>query len=347
MAKVDDCNPVAEMYRELLQYAESHQADLDRYGEGRFLNQFERQVADELGMEAAVFLPSGVMAQLVAIQVWASERGLNRFACHETCHLIRHEEDAYKELLSLEAVLVGTDGKLPVLADLAVLARQPVSSLVYELPMRHLGGDLPDWEAWSAIKNFCREQQIRLHIDGARLFETEPYYGRTVKEIVAGADSLFLSFYKGFASTSGSMLLGSKRFVEEAKVWIRRFGGNLFQLYMLAIPARMNFEKRRHSFAPLVEKARSVGAALHRDLGLTVQPIPVKTNMFHVLIPGSADQLTPRIKAARTPGFNASAWPDYSPSGYCRCEFTVGEATLQLADRELIEVFSKLLSERP
>lgn len=343
MKEGDDHNPIAEMYRDLLAYAESRRIDVDRYGEGKFLNEFEKQLADELGMEAAVFLPSGVMAQLVAVQVWADDRKLNRFACHETCHLIRHEEDAYKELLSLEAVLIGAEDRVPGVSDLEILTTRPVSSLVYELPMRHLGGDLPDWRSWSEIKNFCSEKQIRLHIDGARLFETEPFYGQLAREIVAGADSVFLSFYKGFASTSGSMLLGSKTFVEQARVWIRRFGGNLFQLYMLAIPARMNFENRRDSFGPLAEKAQNIGAALHRELGFAVQPLPVKTNMFHVLLPGDPQNLTAKIKAARSPAFNLSAWPDYSPPGYCRCEFTVGEATLRCSVRELLEDFSKLL----
>lgn len=343
MKEIDDDNPVADRYRELLDYVESHGPDVDRYGEGRFLNGFESQVASELGFEAAVFLPSGVMAQLVAIKVWAAECGIDSFACHETCHLIRHEEDAYRELLSLEAVLIGEEEQVPDVGDLESLTDQPVSSIVYELPMRHLGGDLPDWAAWSAIKAFCRDRRIRLHVDGARLFETEHYYQRPVKEIVAGVDSLFLSFYKGFASTSGSMLLGSQSFINKARVWIRRFGGNLFQQYMLAIPAKMNFDKRRHSFAPLVEKAAVISTALHREAGLAVQPLPTKTNMFHVFIPGDPKTVSAKVKATRKPGFNIAAWPAFSAPGLCRCEFTVDGATLQLSDAEVLAAFSELI----
>jgi threonine aldolase len=344
MAKNVEPKPdIAEIYRELLRYAQSCGPDVDRYGEGRFLNQFEQQVADELGMESAVFLPSGIMAQLVAIKVWDEERGLNRFACHETCHLIRHEEDAYKELLKMDAVLIGSADQVPVAGDLEVLLRQPVSSLVYELPLRHLGGDLPDWNDWLALKAFCKEHGLRLHIDGARLFETEPYYQRPVKDIVAGADSVFLSFYKGFGSTSGSMLLGSKSFSDRARVWIRRFGGNLFQQYMLAIPAKMNFDKRRDSFSLWVEKAQAVGAALHEELNFTVCPLPVKTNMFHVLIPGDPELMSKKVKAVKRPEFNVSVWPQDSPAGLSRCEFTVGEATLALSDKEIVSAFDRLL----
>jgi threonine aldolase len=346
MAKTSDNNrrSVAEILRELLQYAESRDPDLDRYGEGKFLNQFEQEVADELGMEAAVFLPSGVMAQLVAIKIWAEEQGLDRFACHETCHLIRHEEDAYKKLLNLDVVLVGSAEEVPTVTHLQQLNAQAVSSLVYELPLRHLGGDLPDWEAWSEIKELCAKRCIRLHVDGARLFETEPWYARSVKDILAGVDSVFLSFYKGFGSTSGSMLLGSKWFVDEARLWIRRFGGNLFQIYMLAVPARMNFEKRRQLFPSLVKKARSIGAGLQQEMNLTVRPFPVKTNMFHAMLPGDAKVMSQRAKAARSPDFNLSVWQDYSPPGMSRCEFTVTEASLAVPDEEVLRRIAGLLA---
>lgn len=334
---------VADVFGELAAYAGSQDIDFDRYGEGRFLNEFEQQVADELGMEAAVFLPSGVMAQLVAVKVWADEKGLERFACHETCHLIRHEEDAYKTLLTLDAVLIGSDHEVPTVEHLQRLKSERVSSLVYELPLRHLGGDLPNWEAWTAIKDFCASNHIRLHVDGARLFETEAYYGRSVKEIVAGVDSVFLSFYKGFGSTSGSLLLGSTSFIDRARVWIRRFGGNLFQLYMLAVPAKMNFEKRRQSFPTLVQKAKSIGAAVRREMGFAVQPYPVKTNMFHVLIPGDPETMSDRAKALRTPEFNISVWPDYSPPGVSRCEFTVSEASLGVTDEVILSTISTLV----
>lgn len=334
---------LAENYADIQEYLKSHDVDRDRYGEGAFLNDFEAEMAATLGMEAAVFLPSGVMAQLVAIKVWGDRAGSNRFACHESCHLIRHEEDAYRELLQFEATLVGEPDRVPMAADLAPLEKGTVSSLVYELPLRHLGGDLPTWDEWLAIKQHCRDQDIRLHIDGARLFETQTHFAHSAADIVRGTDSVFLSFYKGFGSTSGSMLMGSVEFIRQARIWIRRFGGNLYQIYGLAVPARLNYAKQVARFPDYVAKARSIAEVLHDSFGLQITPYPVKTNMFHVVLPVAPDLLKARLDGWSEAKLNLPIWTDASPAGMSRCEFTAGEATLAFPDTEIAAIFSHLL----
>lgn len=191
---------ISEFYKELATYSEGIKKD--KYGNGEFLNSFEKELAKKVEMESAIFLPSGVMAQLIAIKIWGDKARNTKFACHESCHLIRHEENAYKTLLNFEAKLVGTKNEVPLVSNLV----PNVSSLIYELPMRHLGGDLPSFEQLDEIKKYCKDNKVKLHIDGARIFETEKFYNKSVKEIIKGVDSLFISFYKGFGSTSGSML---------------------------------------------------------------------------------------------------------------------------------------------
>ena len=248
---------LAETFLELSSYCKENQIDKDLYGSGEFLNKFESEMAELVGMEMGLFLPSGVMAQLIAIKIWGDEKGSNIFACHESSHLIRHEEDAYSKLLGFEAKLIGTKEKVPLAKDLSLLSEH-IGSYIHELPMRHLGGDLPSFSELEKIKAVCKEKKIKFHIDGARIFEAATFYKKSVKEIVAGADSLFISFYKGFGSTSGSMLFGSEDFIKEAKIWLRRFGGNLFQLYPLAIPAKLNFDKRIKDFSKWTEKAKGI-----------------------------------------------------------------------------------------
>ena len=137
---------ISEFYQELADY--SKDIDKDSYGAGDFLNNFEKEMAKLTGFESALFLPSGVMAQLIAIKIYAEEKGNNTFICHESCHLTRHENDAYKHLANLEVKFIGEKDKVPLAQDLV----KDVSSLVYELPMRHLGGDAPTWEQLDEIK---------------------------------------------------------------------------------------------------------------------------------------------------------------------------------------------------
>lgn len=332
-----------ELYAEMQHYLESTEADIDRYGEGAFLNNFEAELAAKLGLEAAVFLPSGVMAQLVAIKLWALDSGLERFACHETCHLINHEEEAYRELLKFEVQLIGTADRMPLADDLDSLSADSVSSLIYELPLRSLGGELPTWDQWCAIKRLCRDRGIRLHIDGARVFETATHFGHSVAEIVAGADSVFLSFYKGFGSTSGSMLLGSADFIQQARTWIRRFGGNLYQIYALALPARLNYTRRLDRFPDYVAKAKQIAQLLQQHFGLTIIPATVQTNMFHVVLPLEPEILKARLQGYTAAKLNLPIWTDAPVAGMSRCEFTVGDATLEFSDEEIVTIFEDVL----
>lgn len=323
---------ISELYQELANYSQS--IEKDRYGNGDFLNNFEKEVAYKVGMEAGLFLPSGVMAQLIAIKIWGDKARNNIFSCHESCHLIRHEEDAYKTLLNFEAKLIGSKKLVPTVSDLV----PGVSSLIYELPMRHLGGDLPSFKELVDIKKYCKENKIKLHIDGARIFETETFYKKSVKEIVDGADSLFISFYKGFGSTSGSMLFGDRTFIDEARVWLRRFGGNLFEMYPLAVPAKMNFDSRLKDFPKWVEKAQAIGTLLKEELDIDVKPYPVKTNMMHIHLPKPPSKLREFYKSYNKADIALGVWCE-EPEGHSRCEFTIGEATMELSLEEIKEHF--------
>lgn len=331
-------NKLTDIYSELTEYSKSIE-DIDQYGAGPFLNDFEQHMAKRVGMESALFLPSGVMAQLIAVKIYADEAHNNEFACHESCHLIRHEEEAYKYLIGCQAKLVGTKDKVPLVEDL----KPGVSSLVYEIPMRHLGGDAPSWEELEKIKSYCQDNKVKLHIDGARIFEMESYYQRSVQEIIQDCDSLFISFYKGFGSTSGSMLFGSEEFITKARVWLRRFGGNLFQLYPLAIPAKMNFDKRIDKFPQWVERAKEIGKILHEDLEIQVYPYPVKTNMMHLSIPKLPENLNQIFKDFNDADIRLGIWEE-SPKGHSRCEFTVAEATCELSLEEIRSYFKHMIS---
>ena len=83
-----------EVFRQMAEFTRTHNIKKDFYGGGEFLNNFEKEVADLAGMESAFFLPSGVMAQLIAMKVHSQTTTIDRFGCHATSHLLLHENDA-------------------------------------------------------------------------------------------------------------------------------------------------------------------------------------------------------------------------------------------------------------
>lgn len=223
-----------------------------------FLRRFESELAEEFGKEDAVFMPSGVMAQDIALLIHGGkQRKKTHFACHHSSHLLLHEEEAYRELVGLEPLVIDTTGKvgkngysIPAMGledatkafdgfkdKMGVsIVGESLSTLILELPHRELGGKCTSWDEILGMRQLCDEEGVMFHCDGARIFEATCYYeDKTLSEIADQFDSLYISFYKGLGGISGAMLMGNADFCGEARKWLRRFGGNLYTLLPYAV----------------------------------------------------------------------------------------------------------------
>jgi threonine aldolase len=121
----------------LLDLAESTPADLnvDFYGQGNLISDFEEQVAILLGKESAVFMPSGTMCQQIALRIWCERKRISSVAFHPKCHLEIHEQKGYQRLHGLHGLLVGSPDRLIKLDDLQQV-KEPLAALLIELPQR-------------------------------------------------------------------------------------------------------------------------------------------------------------------------------------------------------------------
>jgi threonine aldolase len=252
----------------------------DIYGTGNIINSFEEEISSFLGKESGVFFPSGTMAQQIALRIWSDKLQLTKVAYHPLCHLEINEKDGLKKLHHLEPILLGSSDRLFTLDDLKSIG-EPISTLLIELPQREIGGQLPSWEDLVQISKYCKDKGIKLHLDGARLFETLPYYNKSAREICSLFDSVYVSFYKGLGGIAGAMLTGSSEFIEEAKVWKRRHGGDLISLYPYIIDAKHSFNKRIGNMERYWHSALTIAEKFNNIEGVTTTPkIPV-CNMFH------------------------------------------------------------------
>ncbi|MDU4694331.1 MAG: beta-eliminating lyase-related protein [Paenibacillus sp.] len=257
------------------------QLDSDMYGNGLTLEAFEAKMAGVLGKASAVFFPSGTMAQQIALRIWCDRKGTKRVAYHPLCHLEIHEEDGLKELHGIEPILLADKDRLISLEDVQGLP-EGVACLLLELPQREIGGQLPPFEELAAISEYCREKGIRLHLDGARLFEVLPYYQKTAAEVCALFDSVYISFYKGIGGIAGAILAGEPEFTKESKVWKRRHGGDLISLYPYFLSADYYYEQRVGKMDVYYRQAQELSELYNRCHHLkTVPDVPV-SNMFHV-----------------------------------------------------------------
>jgi threonine aldolase len=260
----------------------------DVYGSGEAVQVLEQKVANILGKEAAVFFPSGTMAQQVALRCWADRTGRANVALHLTSHLEQHEENAYQILHPLKGIVRG-DLKTPLLLKDLLSIDQPLGSVILELPQRHSGGISPEWNELKAMSLWCKEKGTYFHMDGARLWESAAYYQKSYSEIAELFDSVYVSFYKGLGAVGGAALAGPEAMISKARVWQRRHGGNLFNLFPIAISALHGLETRLECFPGYFEKAKKVAEIISNMPHITATPKQLQSNMMHLNFKGTVE----------------------------------------------------------
>ena len=182
-------------------------------------------------------------------------------------------------------------------------------------------------------------------MDGARLWETKAFYRKSYKEICRGFDSVYVSFYKGIGALTGAMLLGEKEFIEESRIWLRRFGGNLYQLHPYVASAAMRFDRALKQMPEYLRRTKEVYKVLKNIPNISFCPNPPQVNMFHLYFNASSEKLTEaRDKiAAEDKIWTANNFQKTVLEDLCYTEIYVGEGLLKVEDDELFNIFSKLV----
>ncbi len=315
----------------------------DVYGDGGVVAELESMVAELLGFPAAVFLPSGTMAQAATLRVHADNRGRRVVLWHPACHLRTHEGDAYSRVHALQGRAVGDSNRLLTRGDLDEVA-EPVAALLLELPQRDLGGQLPEWADLLAQLAWARDRGAAAHLDGARLWEASAGYGRPPAEIATLFDTAYVSFYKGIGALAGCCVVGTPELVAQVREWRRRLGGTLFGLWPAAASAAHQLHERLAEMPQRLTHAREIALAAADLPEVRVVPDPPQTPMMHVLLNVTEDRY---VANARRLADEQGLWvsPEPMTTGdpeMVRCELNVGRATCALEPAQIVSVLKQL-----
>ncbi len=326
------------------EWMKSQGATADVYGNGELVQAFEKRVAGLLGFEDGCFMPTGTMAQLIALRMYADAGSSRAVGLHPSSHHVLHESDSYSVLHGLSAVQLSPWAR-PVLASDVREAREPLAVVSVELPVRWLGGQLQTWEQLEELKRTCRERGVKLHMDGARLWESQPFYGRSYADICRGFDSVYVSFYKMVGAMGGAMLVGGRDFIRTVRVWRHRHGGNVFQMMPYVASAAMRLDEVLARIPGYVQRAKALTEALAADSRLTVLPRPVQTNLFRVFLRGDPATLgRQRDRIAREHGvWVANGFSPTRVPGIVETELQGGEGLANIHDADAARAFLRLL----
>lgn len=300
----------------------------DMYGdyssnpETSWLRRFEADVAARIGKEDGIFLLSGVMSQNIIAKIHEKSRSSsNKFVCHYSSHLLLHEHDGFSELLKVEPLIVPRRESLyqnyMSYDDVSpLLDSEPKPfMLIIECPHREIGGKVTPFVELEKMSEHCRRRGIAFHCDGARLWEAEAAFaeeGKTLNEVTNLFDSVYVSFYKGLGGVTGAMLLGSTTDIAEARIWSRRFGGNVIRYLPYGLSCWKGFEENPPiQFTERRDKLRAVVAALtaesktHFNSLLEFDPPVPCVSMIHVYIHASPEMvIAAKVHAEEETGIN-------------------------------------------
>jgi threonine aldolase len=333
-----------KVLKEAFQHIDEH-VESDNYGSGKVIEDFQDQMATYLGKEKAVFFPSGTMAQQVALRIWCDKKGLKKVAYHPLCHLEIHEQDGLKELHHIESILLADKSRTIQLADVLSM-KEDVACILLELPQREIGGTLPDYQDLEAISIYCREKGIKLHLDGARLYETLPYYRKSAAEICKLFDSVYVSLYKGIGGIAGAILAGDEAFSNESKVWKTRHGGNLISLYPYILSADYYFKHRQHKMEQYYEEAKELAGFYNQCQAVATKPLEPVSNMFHVHFDMPKEKVEAvLINIYKETSIGLTTYLKESSETSCYYEVSIGDRYSNIPKDEIRKVF-QLLDER-
>ncbi|MGC8931622.1 MAG: low-specificity L-threonine aldolase [Dictyoglomus sp.] len=234
----------------------------DGYGEDPTVNLLEQKAAELLGKEAGLFVVSGTMGNQVALLTWTSPG--DEVIIESESHIYYYEAGGMAGNSGVQPFLIdGEEGVMPIEEiEKAIRPKGRVfpktSLIVLENTHNRAGGKVLPLEYMKEVYEISRKHDIPIHLDGARIFNAAIYLGIPAKEIAKYADSVMFCLSKGLSCPMGSVLVGSKEFIEEARRKRQRLGGGLRQAGVVAACGIVALERMIDRLVEDHEKAQNL-----------------------------------------------------------------------------------------
>ncbi len=316
----------------------------DVYGEDPTLNRLQERVARMFGVEAALFVPSGTMANQISLL--AHTRPGDEIIVERGSHVLNHESGGLGALAGVQTFVLDSDSGIiePEQIEQAIRfpdVHFPPSRLIWiENTHNRGGGTVYPLEKVKAIRNVSLNHEIPLHMDGARLFNACVAGDIPPEEYGKRVDSLSFCFSKGLGAPVGSILVGSRDFIGRAHRYRKMLGGGMRQAGVLAAAALYALDNNVDRLAEDHENARRLAGGLAEFDGVEVTNTPVATNLVFFDIARSGKNVFEVMNEAREQGLLVM------PEGFTLMR-AVTHLDVSAADTEkAVEIFRRIFSER-
>ena len=299
--------PTPEMRRAM---AEAEVGD-DVYGEDPTVNRLQERAAEIFEREAALFVPSGSMGNLICIRLLAGPG--KEVICDSRGHILNYELGSISAIAGCIPRAIPTEDGILTWKHIESAIRPPVYYLtktgLISLENTHnvAGGRVLPTAVQDEVCDRAHERGLPVHLDAARIFNAAVALGKPVAEITRKVDSIQFCLSKGLGAPVGSLVVGSKEFIEEARVLRKMLGGGMRQVGVLAAAGLVALEKTPPLLARDHQNAKTLAEGLAGIPGISIDPGQVETNILVFDVSGTGLDATEISAQLKERGVLASA----------------------------------------
>lgn len=259
----------------------------DFYGRGGTVQSLEKAFAKLTGKQKAIYLPSGTMANQLALKLLNGNN--TKVIVPENSHIFRDEADAAQSVHNKRLIPIGEDKAFFNLADLeekieylgkSEVFKSGLGTIAIENPVRRADGRMVPLATIKEVSAYCKTNGYKLHLDGARIHLAAAYSGISLQEYASYFDTVYISLYKYLNATAGAILCGDAEIIDQISHQVKILGGAVFQNWANAAVALHYLEGIEKRWEQVVSKGAKLMEELNKMEGVRFTPLEHGTNIF-------------------------------------------------------------------
>ena len=333
------------MLQQLAEFDQKFTLKEDAYSLGGTVEHLEKKCAEMLGKEAAVFMPTGTLANHLAIRKLCGIKP--RAIVQEQSHLYNDSGDCVIRLSNINLIPLAKGCPYFTLETLKAAIEQsergrvinPVGAVMVESPVRRQSGKIMPFDEMKAVTDYCRDKQIGSHLDGARLYMMSGATGIPPADYAALFDTVYVSLYKYFGAPFGAILAGTAEFADGLYHDRRMFGGGLASANFAAALALQGIDGFEERFNRAMTRASALFDKINALESITIERFPHGSNIFPLKLEADVDSIR-FVKTLEKHSVSVSA-PDGDHAG--RIMLTVNPTVLRQDIQDLLSAFERAI----
>lgn len=289
IAKLDEINKASAIQR-------------DAYAEGGAVDQLLKKFIAVTGKEAAVYMPTGTMANQLAIAVLSGDN--TKVFVQDTSHVYRDEADAAQSVHNKRLIPLGKEQPYFTLEELQQAVKyldqnevfkSGIGAVSIENPVRRSDGRMFPIEEIKKISTYCRSNGYKLHLDGARLYMASAWSGIPVKEYAGYFDTVYISLYKYLGAGGGAVLCGDKAVIDKMQHLVKVHGGTVYSNWANAAMASWHLDGIETRLKDSIVKWNALMATMNTLPGFFIKALENGTNIYDLTLSPAID--SPKLSA--------------------------------------------------